>query len=172
MILDTVYTELETQLGDKLRTNFNQPGFKKLGTVDLFADQFTAVMEGEELALVYPAILIEILDIPWETKGRLSQSGVATIRFHIGQLWIDYTKRKSDSLAYLDFAHVALQGFSGSIFNKLTRGRTTLGGANSQMQVHILEYRTQVEDRSADKYGSWVHTTGPIDVEPDPDPNI
>jgi len=155
MSLDIVYDELEIQLLDKLQTNFNEVGFKKLQHVDLFNDQFQMLMQGEEEAFDFPAILVDFNDILWDDIGEFSQQGDSLIRFHVGQHLQDHTKHKSQALKYLNFVHRTLHGFTGSIFNRLVRRRTVLDISHGGVIVHIMEYTGKVFDDTADPSKNW-----------------
>lgn len=151
MILDSVYNEISARLTLKLNTQFAVSGFGKLAYVDVFNDQFTELALGEEIAIDFPAILIEFSDIEYTQQGKNAQQGVTLIRFHVGQNLLDYKDKRGKALAYLDFVHNALQGFMGERFNGLMRLRTTLDISGGNLFVHVMEYTTAVWDNSADK---------------------
>lgn len=165
MILDQVYTDIESRLIDKLRTNFTAAGYKKLGTTDIFNDQFTSLAMGEEVAMNFPAILVEFADVQYTQQGKSIQQGEAVIRIHIGQNLLDYHDKKSRALAYLDFVHNALQGSTGQNHNGLMRERMELDINAGNLIVHVLEYVTRIYDNSADRTVNLTQVQAALDVQ-------
>lgn len=156
MILDTVYTLLETLLLEELKTNFIPPtNMLKLQHVDLYNDQFAN--KELEKTFKYPAILIQFSDIIWTTESQGIQKGELLLRFHIGQKIMADTKAGAKfqakgltRLAYLEEVHKVLQNFTGECFSKLDRIATLPDTAHTNQIVDIMEYTTVLIDASAD----------------------
>lgn len=165
MILDQVYNDIEALLTDRLRTNFSQAGFKALGTIDIFNDQFTELAMGNEIAMTFPAILIEFSDIDYTQQGRNVQQGEAVVRIHIGQNLLDYADKKGKALGYLDFVHRALQGSTGTLHNGLMRERMELDISAGNLIVHVMEYTTRIYDNSADKQVNLEEVQATLEVQ-------
>lgn len=150
MSLQLTYTKLEQRLTDCLATNFNVPGLPKLQHTDLFNDQFNEFEEGREWPFMFPAILIDLNDIVWESKGRKTQQGISLIRFHVGQNLLDYKLKSSMALKYLEEVHKAMHGFNSNVFSSLSRIRTQLDSSHGNVIVHTIDYQTAISDRTAD----------------------
>jgi len=171
MILDTVYTLLETLLIEELKVNFTPPAnMFKLGHVDLYNDQFSN--EEIEKAFKYPAVLIQFSDIIWSTQSQGIQTGEALIRFHVGQKIIADTKAGAKfqakgltRLRYLEEVHKVLQNFTGECFSKLDRVSSIPDTAHTNKIVDIMEYSTIITDASADTKRNLVEVNAALDVQ-------
>ena len=160
MTLDIVYDEIQTRLIERLRTDFSEPGFDALGTVDLFSNQFS---EGSTAELTYPAILLEFVEVAYTQQGKKSQQGQLALRLHVAQEFTDHTEKKSKGLAYLDFVHRALHGHKGSLHNGLTRTRSVPGTGIGNVMVNTLEYTARIWDNTADPTLGWTDVNPELD---------
>lgn len=174
MSLYTTYQEIKPYLISVLDTNFNVVGVPKLQHIDIYNDQFNMLADGKELPFLFPAILVDVSDIVWDDEGRLNQQGNGLIRFYIAQNLIDHNEKTELALKYLDHVHKALQGLSGTAFNKLRRTRSFLSVSHGNMIVHMMEYACSIWDKTADPELDLNNTTIGLEVEhggvPDPPP--
>lgn len=164
MTLDIVYDEIQARLIQRLRTDFSEPGFDALGTVDVFSSQFA---EGSTAVLTYPAILLEFAEVLYTQQGKKSQQGQLTLRLHVAQEFTDLAEKKTKGLAYLDFVHRALHGHRGTVHNGLMRTRSVPGIGMGNVMVNTLEYVTRIWDNTADPSLNWTDVTLALDEQPD-----
>lgn len=162
MILDTVYTEIEARLIQRLRTDFSEAGYAALGTIDVFSNQFS---EESTDTLTYPAILLEFAEIAYTQQGKNSQQGRLLLRLHVAQNLTDHAERKTKGLAYLDFVHKALHGHKGTLHNGLMRMRSVPGTGTGDVMVNTMEYVARIWDNSADPTLQWTEVQVDLDEQ-------
>ena len=144
----------------------------------VWIDEETGQLEFEEenYPVTFPACLIDIQQIDWETRGKQNQEGDAIIVFRIAfDIYEDTHKDSPDMdialnrLKLLNKIHSFLQGFGGNIlpdpnnagkyldinFKRLDRRRTITEKRHDGLRVYSVEYKTNF----LDTYAQPVFTT-------------
>ncbi|MCC3159502.1 hypothetical protein LJ737_19830 [Hymenobacter sp. 15J16-1T3B] len=109
------------QLADHLRT-----AVPTLGTIDLDMAQLD-YLDGPE-PIQYPAVFIDVEDVPWSDLGEGIQSGRAVLRFtvavDVSEVTYQGSQQRSDAMEKLEvvqLVHKALQHHQGEGFGPLVR---------------------------------------------------
>lgn len=118
--------------------------------VDIFNDQITRLVEGEEFPFEFNCILVEVADAQWEDTSMGEQQGDVIFRFHVG-MNILADEQKFNYLVMLDELHKVIHGFKGLKFNSLSRIRTNYDINHGNINVHTVEYICKVWDIEARK---------------------
>ena len=104
----------------------------------------------------YPCCLIEFTDIPFEQMSNKVQQANTMIRLHVASHGLQDNKYGStgheytlDHLVLVDIVNKWMSGFNGTNFNSFTRIGLSTDHDHDSVIVHVITYRTRVEDSGA-----------------------
>jgi len=144
--------------------------------VDLFNRQFEKIKLSwnEEIPIDLPAVLIEFVDLPWQTTKEGLKTTNALIRFHIG-VWLYQESHSGSSdetaalnkLAYRKKVIKELQGLQGDSFTALQHINTGQDTDHTNIFVWTEDFTTTIRDDSAYEKQDWKDVTPGLNVEKD-----
>ncbi|TGE23519.1 hypothetical protein [Hymenobacter metallicola] len=148
---------LYPQLADHLRV-----AVPALGTIDL--DMAQLDYQSNE-PIRYPAVYIDLEDIPWRNLGGGIQTGRALLRFTVATEVSEETHQGSEQqaaavarLLVVQEVHAALQHFQGEGFGPLVRTSYRRDRPqHPEAWCMALGYVTEVKDEDGAKRGQLVH---------------
>lgn len=161
--------DLYMALAERLATQV--PALKR---VTLHNDQIED--SGQHYEALHPSVTIEFTSIAWSDASRGVQTGDATISVIVASQQVgDYDHGAHsqvfalDSLRLLEDVHRALQGWSGACWGAFSRVSSEVDHRRDSVVAHVLSYRTQVTDATADILNTMVLVRPAITVHRDVD---